>query len=405
MVNCCDLPANREQLEKELVGPNISILNDGIEVSRQSDIIFYLVETENIEKVAAQYGPSTKEGAIVSSGTSVMSPAIEAFERHLPRDVNIINWHWLFGPSIKPQGQNTILVNYRSSEEAYVNTLRTFQTIGAKIIEMPSHQEHDRVTADTQVVTHLGSLATGTAFQRMGGFPWENPKYVSGIDNVKILMCLRIYAGKAHVYSGLATLNPFAIEQTTQYAKSISELFGLMIQEKEKEFRSRIETGIRCVFGNDETPILLNDRIMDEFRLGLPSSERKPNTHLSLFGMLDAWHQLGINPYKNLICQTPLYKLRLGIVEYLSKNSALLKESIQASLYDKSTRRGDLEFHTAVREWCTIIRHNDVAGYRANFDSTREFFKDRLPEGVARSDELLKKLARCEQPAKEKRKI
>ena len=76
------------------------------------------------------------------------------------------------------------------------------------MIEM-TWEEHDKVTADTQVVTHLGFLAMGTAWQQMGTYPWEN-SYVGGIENVKVLMALRIFSSKPHVYTGLAMLNPNA---------------------------------------------------------------------------------------------------------------------------------------------------------------------------------------------------
>jgi len=42
-----------------------------------------LVPVEDVERVVAQYGPSTRKDAIVSSGTSVMTPNIEAFEKYL----------------------------------------------------------------------------------------------------------------------------------------------------------------------------------------------------------------------------------------------------------------------------------------------------------------------------------
>src|SRR3989338_6550137 len=118
-VNCTDLPENRELLEKDLAGSGAYILDDGIAVSRRSDLIFYLVPVEDVEKSVAKYGPSTRKNAIVSSGTSVMTPAVEAFEKELSKDVSVINWHWLFGPSIEPQGQRTALVNHRSNKRAY----------------------------------------------------------------------------------------------------------------------------------------------------------------------------------------------------------------------------------------------------------------------------------------------
>ena len=392
-VNCTDLPENRAQLEKDLAGSGICVLDDGIAVSRMSDLIFYLVPVEDIGKAVAQYGPSTRRDAIVSSGTSVMTPAVKAFEEYLPEDVNVINWHWLFGPSIKPQGRSTALVNHKSNKAAYQRARAAFERVGSKIIELPSYQEHDKITADTQAVTHVGFEAMGTAWKNMGSFPWESSTYVGGIDNVKVLMCLRIYGGKSHVYAGLALHNPFAREQIAQYAKSESDLFGLMIQEDEQRFRERIGRAIENIVGGDNSHILLDDRVMGEFGLVILSEQRTPNSHLSLLSMADAWHQAGINPYDNMICQTPPFRLRLGIVEYLLRNPELLEETIQTALHNKKIRRDDLEFHTAVREWSTTIRNRDMAGYHSQFEDTRTFFADRIPEGMRKSGELIRRLS------------
>lgn len=227
----------------------------------------------------------------------------------------------------------------------------------------------------------------------MGSFPWENPTYVGGIDNVKVLMCLRIYGGKSHVYSGLAVHNPYSREQIGQYAKSVSELFGLMIQEDELNFRERISKAKEFVFSGADSPILLDDAVMGEFSLGIPSEQRTPNSHLSLLSMVDAWYQAGLNPYDNMICQTPPFRLRLGIAEYLFRTPELLEESVQAAVYDKKIRRDDLEFHTAVREWSTVIGNGDTAGYHRQFEDTRVIFADRIPEGVKRSGELIRRLS------------
>ncbi len=393
-VCCCDVPKREEQLREQFKDSGIHVLHDGVAVSRKSDLIFYLVETENIAEVIKIYGPSTKEGAIISPGTSVMTPAIEACERYLPDDVSIIPWHWLFGPSVEPKGQTTVLVNHRSPEEEYKKARDAFESIGTNIIDLPSYDEHDKITADTQVVTHVGFESMGTAWKNAGFYPWENSSYVGGIDNVKILTCLRIYGGKDHVYSGLAMLNPSAKEQVKQYAKSESELFKLMIKEDEKGLRNRLQSAVDFIFENENSPILLDDAVMGDFGLGLASEERTPNSHLSLFAMADAWHQLGINPYKNLICQTPIFRLRLGIVEYLFKNPDLFEESVNTALYNKKIRGDDLEFHTAVNTWASIIGNGDLAGYKNKFEETKAFFgEERLKEGMKDSTELIKKLS------------
>lgn len=48
---------------------------------------------------------ATKLGAVVAGQTSVKAPEKEAFEKHLPPDVNIVSLHSLHGPTVSPVGQ------------------------------------------------------------------------------------------------------------------------------------------------------------------------------------------------------------------------------------------------------------------------------------------------------------
>lgn len=155
-------------------------------------------------------------------------------------------------------------------------------------------------------------------------------------------MALRIYNQKSHVYAGLAIYNPYAQHQVRQYAQSVSDLFKLMIQEEEILFRERILQVIFLilsflivkaadfVFGTNQGPMLLSDTLLEQFSLSaIPKGIRKPNSHLSLLAIVDSWFKLKIkykfcsckfsdlchSPYDHLICQTPPFRLLLGITE------------------------------------------------------------------------------------------
>ncbi|TDQ10127.1 prephenate dehydrogenase [Pedobacter metabolipauper] len=387
-----DLPASIEKLREELAPAGIEVLDDGHAVSRRADVIFYAVEAEKINEVLSQYGSSTKYGAIVAGQTSVKQPEIAAFEKHLPKDVHIITCHSLHGPAFDPAGQKLVVIPYRTTDEAYKRMIDLLSSLGSDMVEM-DYKEHDRIVADTQAVTHMGFESMGTAWKESGFFPWENESYIGGIDHVKIVTTLRIFSYKAHIYAGLAILNPYARLQVKQYANSESALFKMMIMEKEHEFRKRIYTARDFMFANKEQPMLLNGNVMKEFSPSGGPAVRKPNSHLSLLSMADAWHTLGVNPYDNLICQTPPFKLRLGIVEYLFRNEDLLEESIEAALFDKKIRADDLEFHSAVREWSSIIGYGDMEGYKQHFEQVKLFFGERLIEGRNESAEWIRKLA------------
>jgi len=171
-----------------------------------------------------------------------------------------------------------------------------------------SAEEHDRITADTQAVTHAAFLSMGSAWTANNQFPWEEKRWAGGIENVKINVTLRIYSNKWHVYAGLAILNPAARRQIRQYAESVTELFKLILVGNREEFARRIKDAGAFVFrGQEGKELLLRDDLLEQFSLsGIPKAERKPNSHLSLLAMVDCWHKCGIIPYDHMICSTPV---------------------------------------------------------------------------------------------------
>ncbi|WP_113661966.1 prephenate dehydrogenase [Pedobacter nanyangensis] len=387
-----DVAQRLQELRQELLPQKIEILADGHEVSRKSDFVIYAVEAEKIDEVVSQFAKSTKYGAIVAGQTSVKHPEIAAFEKYLPADAHIVTSHSLHGPGFSTEGQILVVIRHRATDEVYQNALDTYKALGSTIIEMDSYQQHDKIVADTQAVTHMGFESMGSAWKNAGFYPWDNPVYAGGIDNIKILTTLRIFSYKSHIYAGLAILNPYAQIQVRMYAKTESELFALMIAENEKAFREKIRAAKDFVFANHQELILLNGQMMETFSLGDQSHARKPNSHLSILSMVCTWHAMGINPYDHLICQTPPFRLRLGIAEYLFKSEELLEETIQAALYDKNMRKDDLEFHTAVHEWASIIGYGDMKGYKAHFEAAKSFFSNRLLAGRELSSEMIRQL-------------
>lgn len=268
----------------------------------------YSVEAKNIDAVVARYGPSTKTGAIVGGQTSTKAPEIAAFERHLPSDVQIVSCHSLHGPGVNPKGQPLVIINHRGSEEAVNLVERILSCLESKYVHL-SAATHDRITADTQAVTHAAFLSMGTAWQANNQFPWEMGRYTGGIENVKINLMLRIYSNKWHVYAGLAILNPSAKAQLRQYAQSVTELFKLMLEGQQDELRARIYAAKAAVFGKEERQgqeLLLDAQILDHFSLGEKPAMRVKNNHLSLLAMVDCWWKLDIVPYDHMICSTPV---------------------------------------------------------------------------------------------------
>jgi prephenate dehydrogenase (NADP+) len=111
--------------------------------------------------------------AIVAGQTSVKAPEKAAFETHLPQDVHIVSCHSLHGPTVSPVGQplvcripiaNTqsnhffqVILKHRASDDAVKLVENILRPLGSRHVHL-SYDEHDRVTANTQAVTHAAFL-------------------------------------------------------------------------------------------------------------------------------------------------------------------------------------------------------------------------------------------------------
>jgi prephenate dehydrogenase (NADP+) len=207
---------------------------------------------------------------------------------------------------VNPKGQPLVLIQHRASDNSFALVQRILSCLESKSVIISAAQ-HDRITADTQAVTHAAFLSMGAAWAANSQYPWEMPQYVGGIENVKVNVMMRIYSNKWHVYAGLAIMNPSARDQIRQYAASVTELFKLMLHGEREAFTKRIRDAAKKVFGDTDEEKLLDDAVLEKFSLGeRPEKGRRKNSHLSLLAMVDCWSRLGINPYHHIICATPV---------------------------------------------------------------------------------------------------
>ncbi|KAG1752284.1 uncharacterized protein EDB91DRAFT_1101562 [Suillus paluster] len=407
-ISVCDIPEKFDSLKLQYANvPGITVHEDGHAVSRISDFIMYSVEAEYIDRVVAQYGPSTKVGAIVSGQTSVKAPEKDAFEKYLPQDVHIVSLHSLHGPTVSPEGQPLVLIQHRAPDSALHVVESIFRCFRSRFVYL-TYEDHDLVTANVQAVTHAAFLTMGTAWASQRSYPWEQGQYVGGIETVKVNIMLRIYSNKWHVYAGLAILNPSARIQIDQYASSASALFKLMLAGDEEGLRTRIYQAREQVFGTVKTeraPIFLTEDVLDQFTIGgnpklngrlSPTGTTAPraNSQLALLAMVDCWAHLQIQPFDHLdLAATPIFRMWIGVAEYLFRSTERLDAAIRSAVYDVTHRSDDLEFVIAARGWSQCVSFGSLELYKRRFLETASFFESRFEEAGAIGSEMIKAIS------------
>jgi prephenate dehydrogenase (NADP+) len=390
-VHGCDLAENYILLKSEFETQNLFIHKKPADFLSKIDFLLICVETSKIGIVVKEIAELNPKNLIISAQTSVKAPEIKAFDVYLDASNEIVGSHALFGPHVDPAGQTVVMFNHKASQESFEAIQKLYSDLGSKIEILENYEQHDKLMADVQVVTHIGFESLGTAFMHRKTFPWESKTKIAGIDNIKILLTLRIYSYKSHVYAGLAFQNPYAAKDVRTFAATQNDLFTFMISENKQKFESKVKKARDKVFLQNQDEVLLNDALLEEFTLN-PGEYHVANSHLSLLSMLCTWDKLDSNPYKNMMCQTPPFRLRVGLVEYLCRNEDLFNETIETAVFDKSIRQDDLAYHTAVHEWANILQLGDEKAYSKHFDETKRFLAPRLQEGLELSSRLISKL-------------
>jgi prephenate dehydrogenase (NADP+) len=406
----CFNPGKKRQarLRKELYRlKNITVEENIADAVIDRDVVILLPPSDAIDDIARKIKTHLKSGATVITGASVMLPAARSLVRYLGGSkVNIIGMHCLFGYSKGIDiGMNSIAeVRIKASDSACKKARTLFQTAfwsrtgKTKIVNIRTEPKirksklsaadmHDRIMADTQVITHLGFQSMGTAWMRSGIFPWENDVYKDGIDNAKAIMMLRIFHGKAHMYEALAMQNRYAQRHVKQYASSVKALFELACNNEEDRLRKRLEKARSFLDSNKLRAVSKNVKEVLN-RMTRDEIHNKPNSHLSLLAMADSWRILNTDIHSDIMCSTPPFLIRRLLVGMVFEKS-IIEKSIRAAVDSNEVKKHDKAFVNSVKDWSDAIIRKDGKAYKYLFESTKEFFNDKLEDGMAESDRLI----------------
>ena len=119
--------------------------------------------------------------------------------------------------------------------------------------------------------------------------------------------------------------------------------------------------------------------------------------------MVDCWAALGIRPFVHLaLAATPIFRMWIGVAEYLFRSTTRLDYAIEAALTDVSHRADDLEFVVAARGWSQCVRFGNFELYKQRFMHTSAFFESRFEEATKVGSAMIQALMDTDDKTKAK---
>ena len=138
------------------VGAFPSVEFTDLESVLNEKVIFIAVPIRHFKSVIQDIAPKISEGTTIIDVCSVKKHPAEIMEKNLPKNVGIIATHPMFGPDsfISNNRLKMMMNNTRDTHNQFNFWRQFFTDQGIHVMEM-SPDQHDRMAAQTQGVTHF----------------------------------------------------------------------------------------------------------------------------------------------------------------------------------------------------------------------------------------------------------
>jgi prephenate dehydrogenase len=178
-------------------------------------------------RVIATLAPLTREDALLCDVNSLKREACAALAQSRGEALGL---HPMFGPTVEQLRRQKIVVCDVKPGPMSLWLRGELALMGAELVEA-SPDEHDRMMAVVQVLTHFGIMTMGRALTRSGVPLADTLRFMSPIYRLEVSMVGRLFAQQAELYQEIVMKNPEAqhflqlfVDEATRLAQVIGAL-------------------------------------------------------------------------------------------------------------------------------------------------------------------------------------
>lgn len=234
------------------------------EAAAAADVTVISVPIEHTEAVVRAVGPHVPARGLLMDVTSIKAAPMAAMLAST--SASVVGTHPMFGPSVHTlQGQRVVLCRGRGDEWAEW-VARSLAARGLVITETTAEQ-HDRVMAVVQVLTHFQTQVQGLTLARLGlplrdTLPFTSPAYL-----LELYVTARHFAQDPALYGPIEMRNPQTGTVTGTLSHAVQELADVLATGDQAAF-TRLFDEVRDFFGDFTAEALtqssfLIDRIVE----------------------------------------------------------------------------------------------------------------------------------------------
>jgi prephenate dehydrogenase len=211
---------------------------------RRADVVVLAVPERVALTAVPALAPQLRPGGLLVDTLSVKTSIVAVLAAHGPH-LEAVSLNPLFAPALGLDGRAVAAVVVRDGPRARA-LLDAVERGGGRVAEIGA-DEHDRVAAVTQALTHAAVLAFGLALDELGIAVEEIGAVATPPHLTLLAMLARIAAGQPETYWDVQAGNPHARSARTALADGLAALADAADHGSDGDFASILERARRSL--------------------------------------------------------------------------------------------------------------------------------------------------------------
>jgi prephenate dehydrogenase len=230
------------------------------DLAQQCDLVIVSVPIRETVKVIEQIAPLLARNQLLCDFTSLKVKPLEAM---LKSKANVVGLHPMFGPTVSSIKSQTIIVCPARVEEHLLDRLVTiFRSEGARCT-LTTPEEHDRMMAVVQGLTHYVTLCMADSIRRLGLDIAATKEFTSPVYQIELSLVGRLLSQDPDLYADILIENPYVPEVLEACKSSAGDLATIVGSHDPELFRAFFEKNSRHLGPSCDEGQKMTDTLID----------------------------------------------------------------------------------------------------------------------------------------------
>jgi len=178
-------------------------------IAETCDLVIVSVPIRDTVRVIGEIAPLMQKEQVLCDFTSLKVGPVAAM---LTSKAAVIGLHPMFGPTVSSIRGQTIVVCPARTTDATLNDLAAIFTREGAVYTITTPEEHDRMMAVVQGLTHFVTICMADSIRRLGIDIQKTEKFMSPVYQIELGLVGRLLSQDPALYADILQENPYVPE-------------------------------------------------------------------------------------------------------------------------------------------------------------------------------------------------